>query len=59
MTAAGHDAAVLAAAGLPAAMLFIRNVSGISHSPLEHASRDGCLAGIDALAAVLEELTGR
>ena len=32
---AGHDAAVFAAAGVPAAMLFIRNENG-SHNPHEH-----------------------
>jgi beta-ureidopropionase / N-carbamoyl-L-amino-acid hydrolase len=58
-TAAGHDAAVLAAAGVRAAMVFTRNVSGISHSPLEHASRADCLAGTEALAKALEELSRR
>jgi N-carbamoyl-L-amino-acid hydrolase len=56
-TGAGHDAGILAAAGVPAAMLFVRNPTGVSHSPAEHAERDDCLAGVDALTAVLEELT--
>ena len=55
-TGAGHDAGILASAGVPAAMLFVRNPTGVSHSPAEHASRDDCLAGVEALAAVLEDL---
>jgi N-carbamoyl-L-amino-acid hydrolase len=57
-TGAGHDAGVLAAAGVSAAMLFVRNPTGVSHSPAEHAERSDCLAGVDALARVLLELTG-
>jgi N-carbamoyl-L-amino-acid hydrolase len=57
-TAAGHDAGILAAAGIPAAMLFVRNPTGVSHSPAEHAERADCLAGVEALAAVVAELTG-
>ena len=57
-TGAGHDAGVLAAR-LPAAMLFVRNPSGVSHSPAEHADPADCEAGVAALAAVLEELAGR
>jgi N-carbamoyl-L-amino-acid hydrolase len=54
-TGAGHDAAILAA-GLPTAMLFVRNPTGVSHSPAEHAEPEDCEAGVVALAAVLEEL---
>lgn len=57
-TMAGHDAGILSAAGIPTAMLFVRNPTGISHSPEEHAEPADCLAGVDALAAVLEELAG-
>src|SRR5215213_6703734 len=57
-TAAGHDAGALAAAA-PTAMLFVRNPTGTSHSPAETAEVDDCLAGIDALAAVIEELACR
>ena len=32
-TGAGHDAGILAAAGVPTAMLFVRNPTGVSHSP--------------------------
>jgi N-carbamoyl-L-amino-acid hydrolase len=55
-TGAGHDAGILASAGVDTAMLFVRNPTGVSHSPLEHAERDDCLAGVEALAAVLREL---
>ncbi len=55
-TGAGHDAGILASAGIPAAMLFVRNPTGVSHSPAEFAERDDCLAGVDALTDVLEEL---
>jgi len=37
-------------------MLFVRNPTGVSHSPDEHAEVADCLAGVDALTAVLEEL---
>jgi len=57
-TGAGHDAGVLAAR-VPAAMLFVRNPSGVSHSPAEHADQADCLAGVAALAAVLEDLACR
>ena len=57
-TGAGHDAGILATAGIPSAMLFVRNPTGISHSPAEHAERDDCLAGVDALATVLVDLLG-
>ncbi|SHF50945.1 N-carbamoyl-L-amino-acid hydrolase [Jatrophihabitans endophyticus] len=56
-TGAGHDAGILAQAGVPAAMLFVRNPTGVSHSPAEHAERDDCLAGVAALADVVAELT--
>ncbi|MDN5934311.1 MAG: allantoate amidohydrolase, partial [Pseudonocardia sp.] len=55
-TGAGHDAGILAAAGIPTAMLFVRNPTGISHSPEEHAEPADCAAGVTALAAVLEDL---
>ena len=56
-TAAGHDAGILnghAAEGT--AMLFVRNPTGVSHAPAEHASDEDCAAGAGALAAVLREL---
>jgi N-carbamoyl-L-amino-acid hydrolase len=57
-TGAGHDAGILAAAGIPTAMLFVRNPTGVSHSPAEHAERDDCLAGVEALTAVVADLAG-
>jgi len=57
-TAAGHDAGILAAR-IPTAMLFVRNPTGVSHSPAEHAEEADCEAGVHALALVLEDLAGR
>jgi N-carbamoyl-L-amino-acid hydrolase len=57
-TGAGHDAGVLAAR-VPAAMLFVRNPTGVSHSPAEHAELADCEAGVRALAAVLAALASR
>ncbi len=54
-TGAGHDAGILASA-IPTAMLFVRNPTGVSHSPAEHAEPADCLAGVAALADVLEDL---
>ncbi len=56
-TGAGHDAGVLADR-LPTAMLFVRNPTGVSHSPAEHADDADCSAGVSALAAVLRDLAG-
>jgi N-carbamoyl-L-amino-acid hydrolase len=57
-TGAGHDAGILSA-HVPTAMLFVRNPTGVSHAPQEYASPEDCLAGVDALADVLEELACR
>ena len=57
-TQAGHDAGILSDAGVPTAMLFVRNPTGVSHSPDEHAETSDCLAGVEALADVLSELAG-
>ena len=57
-TAAGHDAGILASAGIPAAMLFVRNPTGVSHSPQEHAELEDCLEGVAALADALAALAG-
>jgi beta-ureidopropionase / N-carbamoyl-L-amino-acid hydrolase len=51
------DAAVLASE-LPTAMLFVRNPTGVSHSPYETASDEDCRAGVDALTAALAVLAG-
>jgi beta-ureidopropionase / N-carbamoyl-L-amino-acid hydrolase len=55
-TQAGHDAGILSAAGVPSAMLFVRNPTGVSHSPAESASTADCLTGVEALADTLTEL---
>lgn len=54
-TGAGHDAGILAA-HVPTAMLFVRNPTGVSHAPAEHAEPGDCEAGAAALATVLEHL---
>lgn len=55
-TMAGHDAGILSAAGIPTAMLFVRNPTGVSHSPAEHAETADCLVGVSALADTLARL---
>ena len=57
-TGAGHDAGVLAAR-IPTAMLFVRNPTGVSHSPAERAEVADCEAGVAALTAVLADLAGQ
>ncbi|MFC4033813.1 allantoate amidohydrolase [Streptomyces polygonati] len=57
-TGAGHDAGILSQA-VPTAMLFVRNPTGVSHSPAEAAGEDDCVAGVTALADVLEGLACR
>jgi N-carbamoyl-L-amino-acid hydrolase len=57
-TGAGHDAGILSAA-VPTAMLYVRNPTGVSHSPAESAEEDDCTAGVTALADVLEGLACR
>ncbi|MEU1872739.1 allantoate amidohydrolase [Streptomyces sp. NPDC019793] len=54
-TGAGHDAGILSDR-IPTAMLFVRNPTGVSHSPDEYAAEDDCAAGVTALADVLEGL---
>jgi N-carbamoyl-L-amino-acid hydrolase len=56
-TGAGHDAGILAAR-VPSAMLFVRNPSGVSHAPGEHADTADCLTGVTALADALATLAG-
>ncbi|WP_133917444.1 allantoate amidohydrolase [Streptomyces sp. NBC_00582] len=57
-TGAGHDAGILSGR-VPTAMLFVRNPTGVSHSPAEFAAEDDCAAGVHALADVLEGLACR
>ena len=54
---AGHDAAVLAAAGVPTAMLFVRSLNGgVSHSPDELSSPEDVELAVDVLAGALSQL---
>jgi len=55
---AGHDAGVLSLAGIPTAMLFVRNPTGVSHSPEEHAEESDAEAGVAALTAVVRRMAG-
>ena len=54
---AGHDAAVLAAAGVPSAMLFVRSLNdGVSHSPDELSAAEDIELGVDVLAGAIARL---
>ena len=54
---AGHDAAILASAGVPTAMLFVRSLNGgVSHSPDEHSSLEDVELAVDVLAGALARL---
>jgi acetylornithine deacetylase/succinyl-diaminopimelate desuccinylase-like protein len=55
---AGHDAGILAAAGVPSAMLFVRSLNGgVSHSPDELSSEEDVALGVDVLTSALARLT--
>jgi beta-ureidopropionase / N-carbamoyl-L-amino-acid hydrolase len=54
-TSAGHDAGALATAGVPAAMVFVRNPSGASHTPTEFANEADCVSGCQVLTRLVEE----
>jgi hydantoinase/carbamoylase family amidase len=57
---AGHDAGVLAAAGVEAGMLFVRSLNGgASHSPDEHSSEDDIALAVDVLTAAVRRLSAR
>jgi allantoate deiminase len=58
VSGAGHDAMVLAAAGVPTAVLFVRSLNGgISHHPDELSSEGDIALAVDALTAALDRLT--
>lgn len=57
-TAAGHDAGILSAK-VPAAMMFVRNPTGVSHSPDEYAEIADCRTGAEALADVMADWVSR
>jgi allantoate deiminase len=51
---AGHDAGILAAAGIPSAMLFVRSLNGgVSHSPDELSSDEDVALAAEVLTAAL------
>jgi len=55
---AGHDAGILASAGVDAAMLFVRSLNGgISHSPDELSSDEDVALAVDVLADALAATT--
>ena len=54
---AGHDAGILAAAGVESGMLFVRSLNdGISHSPDELSSPEDVELAVDVLTGVLSRL---
>jgi N-carbamoyl-L-amino-acid hydrolase len=55
---AGHDAGILADR-LPAAMVFVRNPTGISHSPHEQVALEDAAVAATVVERALVELTGR
>jgi len=58
VSGAGHDAMVLAAAGVPTGMLFVRSLNGgASHSPEELTSDDDIAVAVDALTEALRRLS--
>jgi N-carbamoyl-L-amino-acid hydrolase len=44
-----HDSAALAQAGIPAAMLFVASVDGVSHTRDEDSTESDLRAGLEAL----------
>jgi acetylornithine deacetylase/succinyl-diaminopimelate desuccinylase-like protein len=58
VSGAGHDAMVLAGAGVPTAMLFVRSLNGgVSHCPEELSSAEDIELGVSALTDALAQLT--
>lgn len=55
---AGHDAAVFANAGVPSAMIFVRNEHG-SHNPREAMAIDDFLAGVAVLRVAMKEASNQ
>jgi N-carbamoyl-L-amino-acid hydrolase len=56
---AGHDAGVLAGAGVPAGMLFVRSTTGVSHHPDEDATPADRALGLEVLRGTLAALLAR
>ncbi len=54
---AGHDAGILASAGIPSGMLFVRSLNGgVSHNPAELSSPEDIALATDALTGALRRL---
>jgi acetylornithine deacetylase/succinyl-diaminopimelate desuccinylase-like protein len=57
VSGAGHDAGILAAAGVPSGMLFVRSLNGgASHSPDELSSADDIAIAVDVLTDALDRI---
>jgi acetylornithine deacetylase/succinyl-diaminopimelate desuccinylase-like protein len=57
VSGAGHDAMILADAGVPSAMLFVRSLNGgVSHHPDELSSDEDIDSAVDVLTAALSRL---
>jgi allantoate deiminase len=57
VSGAGHDAMVLAAGGVPSAMLFVRSLNGgVSHHPDELSSDEDIDIAVDVLARAISRL---
>lgn len=54
---AGHDAAAMAEI-TDVGMIFVRCKDGISHSPLEHVTREDAEAGAELLLRSVERIGG-
>ncbi|HUP32072.1 MAG TPA: Zn-dependent hydrolase [Gaiellaceae bacterium] len=54
---AGHDAGILASAGVPSGMLFVRSLNGgVSHNPAELTSEEDIALTVDVLERALRDL---
>jgi N-carbamoyl-L-amino-acid hydrolase len=58
-----HDAAAMAQAGIPAVMLFVRSIGGVSHTSIEHSDDADIALGVQALDGLvrrtIERLAGK
>jgi hydantoinase/carbamoylase family amidase len=58
VSGAGHDAMVLAAAGVPTGMLFVRSLNGgVSHCPDELSSAEDISLAVDALTETIAQVS--
>ena len=56
---AGHDAGILASAGVASGMLFVRALNGgVSHHPDELSSDEDVALAVDVLTATVARLAG-